>query len=144
MIFKTPRIEAEYHDPAAIHPRIRQLVLFAEDWLYERGIVLAVTELLRTRAEQVALYAQSGNPDPPTSVHELGRGADIRTLDWPRNLIPGFVEMINNHFPYDPDRPLKQTCIFHDIGAGEHIHLQVAAVAVPPESRFQTPDSEVA
>jgi len=144
MIFKTPRIEAEYHDPAAIHPRIRQLVLFAEDWLYERGIVLAVTELLRTRAEQVALYAQSGNPDPPTSVHELGRGADIRTLDWPRNFIRPFVDMINSRFPYDPARPRLYTALFHDIGAGEHIHLQVAAVAVPPDSRLQTPDSEVA
>ena len=51
------------------------------------------------------------------------RGLDIRStvFEDPEKL----CEDINNHWEYDLDRPEKQCAIYHDIGKGFHIHLQV-------------------
>lgn len=51
------------------------------------------------------------------------RGMDIRSriYDDPEKV----VNDINTHFIYDPNRPDKRCAILHDMGKGEHIHLQV-------------------
>ena len=51
------------------------------------------------------------------------RGIDIRSKDFDD---PKAVEEdINAHWTYDPERPEKGCALFHDVGRGEHIHLQV-------------------
>ena len=51
------------------------------------------------------------------------RGIDLRCRE------SGFGKMIedyvNKKWIYDPDRPDMKSCMFHDIGQGAHIHLQV-------------------
>jgi hypothetical protein len=51
------------------------------------------------------------------------RGTDIRSYVF-RD--PAEVEkVVNEKFQYDPSRPKMQVAIFHDVGRGSHIHLQV-------------------
>jgi len=50
------------------------------------------------------------------------RGIDIREKN---KYIGKYVERhINEMFLYDPNRPDKKCCWFHDVGKGVHIHLQ--------------------
>lgn len=68
-----------------------------------------------------------------TSLYRIGdygvhgqlplRGIDLRCLD------PVFGAEVENYvnakYIYDPKRPLMKACMFHDIGHGAHLHLQV-------------------
>jgi hypothetical protein len=40
------------------------------------------------------------------------------------------IEDVNNHFEYDPGRPDMRCAIYHDVGQGPHIHLQVSDATV--------------
>jgi len=51
------------------------------------------------------------------------RGIDIRS--WVFSNPRKVTDKINLTWEYDPDRPDKRVGIYHDIGSGEHIHLQV-------------------
>lgn len=52
------------------------------------------------------------------------RGIDIRwRLDWsPEG--EQIAQWINERWQYDPDRPEKKCCIYHDVGQGAHLHFQ--------------------
>lgn len=51
------------------------------------------------------------------------RAIDIRShyYDDPEDI----CKEINSHWIYDPERPSKPCALYHDIGYGPHIHLQV-------------------
>jgi hypothetical protein len=51
------------------------------------------------------------------------RGLDIRS--WVYGDPQSICEMINRAYEYDPKRPDKRCAILHNVGKGEHIHLQV-------------------
>lgn len=51
------------------------------------------------------------------------RGIDIRSYIYTN---PAEIcTYINRHWSYDPKRPEMKCAIFHDVGKGKHIHLQV-------------------
>lgn len=51
------------------------------------------------------------------------RAVDIRSRCFPN---PYAIEAdINGHWTYDPQRPAKNCALYHDVGQGPHIHLQV-------------------
>ena len=58
------------------------------------------------------------------SVHSMIplRGMDIRSriYDNPQSV----VDDINAHWKYDHERPEMRCAIYHDVGRGQHIHLQ--------------------
>ena len=59
------------------------------------------------------------------SVHSVIplRGVDMRSR---HHADPKLVETdVNDHWQYDPERPEKKSCIYHDTGRGPHFHLQV-------------------
>ena len=60
-----------------------------------------------------------------SSVHSTIplRGFDLRS----RNFIDPqkIADEINSQWIYDPQRPEKKCCVFHDVGKGPHFHLQV-------------------
>jgi len=60
-----------------------------------------------------------------SSVHSTipFRGLDIRSRVF--NDPQGVVDDINRHWTYDPKRSSKKCAIYHDMGRGPHIHLQV-------------------
>ena len=51
------------------------------------------------------------------------RGMDLRCHDTTTgSVIESFV---NGNWEYDPSRPEKHCCMFHSVGQGWHLHLQV-------------------
>ena len=51
------------------------------------------------------------------------RGIDVRSYIYNKPQV--IVENINKAWIYDPNRPEKLCAIFHNVGYGAHIHLQV-------------------
>lgn len=51
------------------------------------------------------------------------RAVDLRSwaFDFPQTV----CDYINRTWTYDPERPEMKCAIFHDVGYGKHIHLQV-------------------
>ena len=70
------------------------------------------------------LVITSGFRDGDTGVHGAVpcRGLDIRS--WIYKDAQVVVDAINARWVYDPTRPEKMCAILHDIGQGNHIHLQ--------------------
>jgi len=64
------------------------------------------------------------------SVHSVipYRGMDIRSRVYADP--QAVADDINLNWEYDPTRPDMKCAIFHDVGRGEHIHLQVNANTV--------------
>ena len=60
---------------------------------------------------------------PSTHSVDPLRAFDIRStvFDKPQEI----VDYINSIWIYDPDRLVKKVAIFHDVGRGQHIHIQV-------------------
>ena len=71
------------------------------------------------------IYMTSAFREGDNGVHGTTpcRGLDLRShgLENPQAL----CDKINKAWIYDPKRPDKVCAIFHDVGQGEHIHLQV-------------------
>ena len=120
ILYKTLRIESHW---LQVHPKIRQIVYWLSGYLAQtQDIDVIVTDLLRTREEQRALY-----PDEPEkkSVHQFGRGVDIGVtdIDDPKAL----ESYINNTWPYGDGK--HKTALYHtvhkDKKRGKHIHIQV-------------------
>ena len=60
-----------------------------------------------------------------TGVHGSCRGIDVRSyrLEWEQ--IEELLSVLNSKWVYDPTRPNKKVLIYHDVGRGPHLHLQV-------------------
>lgn len=50
------------------------------------------------------------------------RSIDLRSRGYNYQLL---VDTINRHWQYDKTRPKIKVAIFHDVGRGPHVHLQV-------------------
>jgi len=61
--------------------------------------------------------------DPGVHGTILLRGVDLRchvgTIGVQLELL------VNNNWQYDPERPQKSCAIYHDVGQGRHLHVQV-------------------
>lgn len=81
-------------------------------WLFDVGLV---KEIVNT----------SNYREGDESVHgtQPYRGLDIRSHGMKNP--QGLVDMVNDHWQYDSVRPEKMCALFHDVGRGLHIHLQV-------------------
>ncbi len=124
--FKTYKEEKEL---PKISPRLRA-ILWELAWFCKTKVFkdICITDLLRTQAEQDSLYFRHSKyqTKPWKSVHQYGRGADIRTYDcFSVQEIQTILRFLNSNWIYDPQRPQLKTAIYHNIGAGAHIHIQV-------------------
>lgn len=92
-------------------------------------------EFIDHRLRDMALHmeAQFGVEFTVTSIYRIGdagvhgqlpvRGLDFRCTDaYFGRLVQSYI---NTHWTYDPDRDHLQCCIYHDVGQGAHLHLQV-------------------
>lgn len=123
ILCKSERI---YSELLKVDPRIRAILLDAAWFLGERGYSLVVTCLLRTREEQQEIFSRAmelGRKEPERSPHEFGRAADIRTQGIPGEVIAELVAYLNRKYPYDT--PKMKCAIRHDVGGGDHVHVQV-------------------
>lgn len=60
-----------------------------------------------------------------TGVHGYGRGLDFRTHHLSIDEINTLCSVINERWCYDPARPEMVCLMYHDVGKGPHLHLQV-------------------
>ena len=123
MKFKTPRQEDEFKNA---NSKLKNIIFTAANYMMERyNFEITITEILRTQAEQDEIYKKDPKymEKPWRSVHQDGRGVDFRTRDMTKEMIVDLCDFLNK-IPYDPKRPEKKTCLYHDVGAGIHLHAQ--------------------
>lgn len=123
--FKSPGLGG---DLPRIDSRIKALIFEAAAYLSRRNLSLTITCLLRDRAVQEAIYKNAqkiGAKEPARSPHEDGRAVDISIRGLSDEVISGLVGHLNETFPYEGNSRFK-TAIRHDVGQGDHIHIQVA------------------
>lgn len=101
--------------------KMRAIVCEADLWLEERHHQGVWTCFLRSEAEQKALF-ESGASSASFSVHQLGRGADLR-LTGDDDLDARLADHLNDLWQYDPARPDIKTALIHG-GTAMHMHLQ--------------------
>ncbi len=72
------------------------------------------------------LWTSLWRPDDP-GIHGIFplRAMDVRSRHLSPKAREMVVEYVNSTWIYDPNRPEKQVCIHHDVGLGEHFHIQV-------------------
>jgi len=109
---------------------------------HQFGKDLVITEIYRTEAEQRSYY-----PDRPyrPSVHQFGRGLDFgiraytaEELDpWPYGVATPNPALSHDEVArldafysalvsYDDERPEFDSIIHHNVGLGDHMHIQVS------------------
>jgi hypothetical protein len=132
--YKTDRQRFEM-ESGSINRKLVNIVYLGMEYLSieypEIDYTLIVTDLKRTTEEQDDIYLNHKDPNvvkkykkkPWLSVHQFNRGLDLRTSDMPIKMVNKLMAFFNL-FTYDPKRPEKKTCIYHDVGTGEHLHLQ--------------------
>lgn len=61
-----------------------------------------------------------------TGVHSTDpcRGLDLRSWIYTPIKLTEIETYVNTRWQYDPKRPKKKCLIIHNVGNGEHIHLQ--------------------
>jgi len=119
MNFKHP--ERHLHEFFELVPKLRLILSDIECWALENGETMTITCLIRTEAEQLALF-EAGQAESKTSVHQFGRGADVRLFK-NEYLNEKVGIYINSKFPYDRSRPHMKTLITHS-GTASHHHVQ--------------------
>jgi hypothetical protein len=90
-----------------IHPKLRKMATETEMYLGEEQ---TVTSLFRPGDKGV-------HGTIPV------RGLDWRCRDAERGRV--IEEAVNSRWQYDPNRPNMKCCMFHSVGQGWHLHLQV-------------------
>lgn len=119
MIFKDPeRMRKEFWD---LSPYLQRIMCDVDVWCHEHGEQNTWTCLLRTEEEQRKLY-EDGLAAKAFSVHNFGRGADMRMLR--EGLTELLVEYVEKRWgPYDVRRPKIPVAMIHG-GTAKHLHIQ--------------------
>jgi len=115
ILFKYPRLKQEWITLLRLNPKLVFIVLYLADRVQE----ITITEIFRTEKMQRVYY-----PDNKTSesVHQYWRGVDGRMKGYNNEKHNNAIAEINSTFPYGKKR--IQTALIHNIGKGNHWHLQ--------------------
>jgi hypothetical protein len=92
-----------------IDPILREMAISVE---HHFGVEFTVTSLLR-----LPVGGSSNHQQLPL------RAIDLRCYDDALGF--SVEEYVNSVYEYDYHRPSKKACLFHDVGQGWHLHLQV-------------------
>ena len=113
--------ERQFNEFGAVLPRLRALLWEVAHYsLTHCGITPIITHVLRTQEEQEAIYGKNTKRRSP---HQDGRAADLRSRIYTAPQITDLVKYINTEFPRHDGYP---TALYHTVGLGWHLHLQVA------------------
>lgn len=114
--FKHPRLSQEWPNLLRLNPK---LVMIALRVCQMFDGVLEITEIFRTEKMQRNYYP---NDSAIKSVHQYWRGVDISLNGIKPEGARSTVNAINLSYPYGKGK--IQTALIHDIGMGNHLHLQ--------------------
>jgi hypothetical protein len=123
MKFKDVLIQSEW---PKINHDLRAIVSFVDLYVKRNyDIDIVVTCLMRSQAQQDFIYKDDPNykTKPWHSVHQYGRGADIRTSNLDDIIIDEIMDLLLL-LPYGDGK--HKTALLHEVGDnGKHIHIQV-------------------
>lgn len=117
ILFKHKRLSQEWPELLRLNPKLVMITLRVCQMF---GGVIEITEIFRTEAMQRRYY-----PNDPVikSVHQYWRGIDISLHTVAAEKVLPTIAGINASFPYGKGE--IKTALVHDIGMGNHLHLQV-------------------
>jgi hypothetical protein len=105
-------------DDERFDPRLRAVVLDFGLYANRCNLLLKVTGMLRSRARNIEIYGH----DRPSGHRCLPcRAIDFSVKDLPEKFIIDAVRRFNIYFKQAPYWSL----IRHNVGAGDHLHMQV-------------------
>lgn len=132
--FKSSLIESRSN---FMHTELHKIMMDALHWLESKGIHGVITETVTTLKEDAQIGRKS-------VTHREGRAFDLRTRDWPRELIKEFETHFNAKFGRMGavgQLTLQPTLlVWHDVGHGEHFHIQLSktyAMKIPKDMDTQ-------
>lgn len=99
----------------------RVLIAMLEGSYHKTLVELIIWFLARYSDTCITSAFRDGDPGVHGTVP--CRGMDVRSRNFENP--QAVVDDINSHWVYDPGRPEKMCAIYHDVGLGPHIHLQV-------------------
>jgi hypothetical protein len=119
--FKTPRIQNEWVTLEAqnltLHGIIKSAALFVK---LNFNKDLTITEIMRTAAENAALYAPGS--EPQNRPHTVWRAVDLRSSTFTQTEIQQLLTFLNQYKVFGG---LKKCAIYHQIKNGApHFHIQ--------------------
>jgi hypothetical protein len=112
--FKENSLKDEFDDPK-LDTRVRAIVLALAGFVkYEFGKDITITSVWRTKTTD-------------SGVHEAWRAVDVRSIYFTDSEINEILLFLNNFF-YGKSVSGEdlQTAICHDVGQGQHLHIQVS------------------
>jgi len=131
--FKTSKQQSEW-ESGNVDLRLVYIIQWMQRYLemVYPNYNITITDVYRSQEEQDNIYLNSDDPElvkkykkkPWKSVHQYWRGVDIRTTDM-RGKMAYRISNLLAQIPYDENRPQKKTAIFHNVGTGQHCHIQV-------------------
>jgi len=134
MYFKNDKLEKQFYS-TQLDNRIRVVIYFLLGFL-PKYIHLLITDVIRTQEEQDEIYKDNEQYQEKKwqSPHQYGIAIDIcLMLDIARHIhckpyiYEQIVNIINATFKHS-NKERYHTALFHDIGHGWHIHIQVSAL----------------
>ena len=129
--FQTLRIRKEWETLKEVNPRFFMLLqqIFNKAW----PTVPIITNLYRTQMEQDRIYKNSPKyqTSPWQSVHQSWRGCDVTVKNLKKKEVRELDTKVNLAWPYGKGD--IKTLLFHNVGQGNHGHLQL---------RYYAPEEE--
>lgn len=119
------RLKKELEDLKTANPELRDLLFDLADWIKEQfDKETVITMIGRTAEEQAYLYRndEKFKKKPFKSPHQLMHAADLRSRTFTVGQIEQIVTWINDN--YNKNNYYKWTAKNHDVGAGDHLHIQ--------------------
>lgn len=117
--FKTDKEKAEFDK---IKPNLKFILLDMASYFNANGYDFVITDLLSEVQEDKKLKRIS-------SSHREGRAADVRVKGIPEDFIKTFEEKFEKIYRNEAAISLKtgepNLILRHNIGAGDHLHIQV-------------------
>ena len=114
--FKNDKARETYEK---IDDRLKTAIYECSKWCAERNLPLIITRVIDEMIPNVS----------KTNIHAEGRAVDISVNHWSTNEIDEFVHDMNELFSdsigaYSLADKKPRFCVYHNAGAGWHMHLQ--------------------
>ena len=88
-------------------------------------VVIWIVELYNDYEKPFVITEGSRKPLHPNDLHGVIKLRAIDARSWVIRTPDIIAADINRNWIYDPKRPSKTVCVYHDTGSGDHFHIQV-------------------
>lgn len=128
LIFKNDNIKKQW-ESQKLSKRLETIIFALSGYIWHQfKKPLILTEIYRTQEEQDQIYAN----DPKykeqkfVSPHQVWRAVDCRISDFKDDELKKIQEFLFSRFIYNTKDPRYKIVLVHNIGFGNHLHIQVS------------------